>query len=435
MLTVVFHYINMGAQMNDKISWLYVGAVATLIVLGVSLVEQSSVISEETYKYAVASQEVSINVYYALHHFIPLHILGLVLSLIMSLVLISIAYVFKKKPLNFAILVFLFSPAFLYTSFNASQTLFGFIVVASIWFASNMKKGHWLVYGLSLMLSTLDFAIAIMMAVLLVGISTFSNMKKHLRIAALISFIASFLWFFMFQRELLFSSVFDSLSLFMFEFGNIYGTSVLVFIVAIIGTIFFGEKYSPSLIIPGIVLFGLSLLFGNVLVFHLVLSVLAAPPLVRMIYKRWSIYLVKFASIFVLVLFLLLNMLTFYMSYREQQLDGELFSLFEMLEQLPDDSVILISDQKGYSAEYYTGITTFVKYDSRYNAEEIYFSTNAQNTRALLVQRGITHIVMSQELIDELWQGRFFGLRVLIHDTDFFELLYESEDYGVYAVR
>jgi hypothetical protein len=421
-------------MLENNVKYVYLGICLFLAFLILSLLGSESVISEESYKYAANANEFFLNIYYVLHYFIPLFLLGPIISLVLFLLLLIIAHRFKRKSFNLALVLFLFSPAFVYFTLNPSQTLFGLVLVVAAWLLSDTKRCYLLLYFLAILVATLDYTISILMALLFVGISSFSQQKIHMRIASAISLFISTSFVFIFQKEILLVSIFESLSYFIFEFGNISGTSIIIVIFAIVGTLFFGKRYSPSIAIPGIFLFLGSLFTNNVLIFHLILSVLAAPPFYRLIYRRWSITIVKFASLSIICLFLLINLITFFIVFKDAQISQDDLALIDFLRELPQDSIVLMSSERGYFFEYQTGIHMFNKYDSSISVEDILFSTNIRNTDQLIQRQQITHIIFSQNLIDEFWQGRFFGLRVLIRDADFFQLLYSSQSYEVYQV-
>lgn len=406
-----------------------IGAAIILSGIVISLLA-GQIISEESFKDAIPIENFSINIYILLNNMIPIEYVGLFFAAFVLLFFIYFHIKQDKEIVSTVIALIIFSPAFIYTSVNGNQALAGLaIYLATMIF---IKKYKYVSYIFAALGATLNIEIALMLALGFLATSAYMY-KKDLRNlflgTTIIAIISSFISRSVFESQISLSKV---LTQFIFEFGGISGSSIILIVIAVISTLLFWKKNPPIFIIPLNIILLISIISENHLIFHIIISILAGPLITRIIYKKWSIDLIKKSSLIALFVLLTINMISFYQAYQLED-TSEIITIIS--ENIPENSLILTSSQKGYMIEKKTGIQTYRKYDLKEDiSEQIYHSTSLTNTINLIENINITHIVITQRMIEDIWEGRYTGLLIMVRDKDHFLPLYASEKIEIYQV-
>jgi hypothetical protein len=364
---------------------------------------------------------------------IPATILILLIQYIIFIGFIyALTKIFPKKMLIPKIMITL-SPPILYGIFNITQTTIMGILAIFIWISIE-RKIKILPYILSISIGLMSFPIGMGFACFLFSSNSYSSNKNRLTQNVLVIIAAAIIGALFLKDTLIkpFSSIaFNAL---IQEFGTYQGISFVFVMLAILGIS--AVRQRRSFTAGNIAALAIGIFAQEPSIIVISILIFASLLLHKIATMSWTAQALKIGVYVFLLLTIINSTLIFTQGHINASPSHSDTALYEKLEAVHIQNGI-IPIESAYYFEFTTKNTAFAKIDTPLQQKvlnQIFYSTDLNYTVSLLQENNISHILINENMLTDIWSNQRKGLLVMITNEEFFTPTYLGSSNTVFEV-
>ena len=334
----------------------------------------------------------------------------------------------------FSLIIIIASPIFIFifTTLNKYSVVIPLGLLAFI-----LHKKNWVGWILLAPIFLIDLASYITLVVIFLVISK----RKHIYslITSIIILIGvSFLLSYNPLMDIVFSA--GLLQNAFTEFGTLIGHGIFIFLLGIGGLVIFWKNQRQNRLLKSLIVILIIISFFNPavrIITSFILAAFAGLAVHSLVSKKWSLNLVKNFTLLALICGILLASLSF--AVKEINMEPSVDSVkgFYFLKTAEPDSVILSNPENGFFIEYFGQRTVFIDEKSftkkGFKIKEnisntIFMSRSLKEIEPLMKEYKISHILIDEKMLDEIWDRNDQGLLFILKNSDKFVKVYDGKN-------
>jgi hypothetical protein len=359
-------------------------------------------------------------------------IIGLAYVLIIGMLLFIRNKITEKVFITSVI--FITSPPVVYGFLNMQLSLLVFILTTFIW-ASIQKNNKIITFTLAVITSLAVFPLAIGYACGLFALKKYSKNEELLKHTFLIIFCTSLIKALFIQTTFIPTPTISVISQFVQEFGSYYGLSFMMIMLAILGAVLVAKH--RSLFVGTVLMVLIGLLYQDTLLASIGTLIFASILIHKISTMVWTAKAFQIGVYIFLAISILNAGVIFSLGYIDSVPSNDLTHTYQAFENISTQEVLVPLEAAHYF-EYTSKKKAFSTSDTLIKqkiSNQIYHSTDLNRTITLLQDNNISHIVITEEMLTDIWKNKQKGLLIMVSNEKHFQVIYSGTSSVIYQVQ
>jgi len=380
---------------------------------------------------------ISLNIDFTSRFLSPL--LGMITIILFYLILQNFRIDEEKR--FYMVLIFIFSPIFLYTF--STLTYFGLsIFLLSLGFYLFIQKNKIISYSSTIPFLIASFNIFNSLLIFIMLISYVVSKKEKISNFCIISILMALVNIILKNPFMQHYFIIDTTKIeFLFsEFGAIAGFSVFQIFLALSGIFLIG-KNKLKYFYPISLFFIFSFFFAPETIFYanIIVSFFAGEGFFRIINSKWKIEMMKDLMLMVLISGILFSQISYLkILITSSPQNDELSSLIWLKENTPQDAIVISHHSNSFLIQHIAKRkTVYDPLSPNFNEtlndlDALYYTRNIEKAEKILNRYNSTYFWINKKMKEKIWKEDDEGLLFLFSNSKRFKEVYKSENVEIW---
>jgi len=365
-------------------------------------------------------------------HIEPIVLIGVIFLILFVTFLAIRSYISKKILLPIAL--FISSPPLLYGLLNLKQSLLIFIAFICLWTLIQKQKEIW-AYLLSVVVSLASFPISIGYAFGLLAFRKHTQQVTLVHRSFLIIFCVSLLKTLFVKTTFIPTPSIDTIYALIQELGTYSGISFMMLILAILGAVLVAKD--RSVILGTFLMICVGLFYGDPLLASIGILIFTSLLIHKLVTMTWTAKALQFGACAFILISVLNTGFIFTQGYLNANPSQDITEAYTEFQSVAS-RVVIAPMESSYYFEYVTDARAFANIDTPVQiklTEQIYYSTDLAYTVSLLADNNISHIIITESMLQKIWSQKQKGLLIMLTNDFHFREIQRSDTVVIYEVR